>query len=114
MTEHRFEKLFEDFKNFWEKEIEKIEKEAIDSSGVYRIFLHFRENMLFMIMVSNRNSSLERLIELRMLEAKLVRALETARSRYRLLNREIWARIAEGIGGIIYRLPKVEMPTKPK
>lgn len=45
--------------------------------------------------------------DLDILESKLVVALETARSRFRLQNFSLWARIAEGIGGIRYRIPKM-------
>jgi len=97
----------ENFKKSWEGEIAKIEKEAIDSHGVHAIYLRFDLSKHLFIMGLNENEFTHDIhLELEMLTAKIARALETARSRYRLKNRGLWARIVEGIGGIIYKIPK--------
>jgi hypothetical protein len=41
-----------------------------------------------------------------LLESKLSRALETARTKYALQNRGLWVRIIESISKIVYRVPK--------
>jgi hypothetical protein len=99
---------FEKFKKSWLQEIAKIENRAIDSEGVHSIYLHFDRDRLWIQMHMMLESDLMRnfVAELDIIESKLIVALETARSRYRLENRGLWARIAEGIGGIIYRIPK--------
>jgi len=97
----------ENFKKFWEAEIAKIEREAIDSRGVHLIYLNFGINRgLLVSSMEEGEFTREIHLELEMLESKLTRALETARSRYRLQNHGLWARIIEGISGIIYKIPK--------
>jgi len=97
----------ENFKKSWLEEIAKIEKRAIDSHGVYLLYLEFdRDKHLLVLGLDEEEFTHDVLLELDMLESKLAIALETARSRYRLQNRGLWARIIEGIGGIIYRIPK--------
>ena len=94
----------ENFKRFWEGEIAKIEKEAIDSDGIHAIYLRFDlAKHLFIIGLDRNEFTHDVYLELEMLEAKIARALETARSKYKLHNRALWARI---IGGIIDKLPK--------
>lgn len=93
---------FKNFKKIWLREIAKIEKEAIDSRGVHIIYLRFSlAKHTFEIGLDENEFTHDIWLELEMLEAKLTRALETARSGYRLQNRGLWARIVEGIGGII-------------
>lgn len=95
---------FEKFKKSWLEEIAKIENRAIDSEGVYQIYQRFRFDVVHIFMAEEdyvNNQS-----EIDILDSKLTVALETARSRYRLENRSLWARIVEGIGGTIYRIPK--------
>ena len=97
----------ENFKKSWLEEIAKIETRAIDSHGVYLIYLRFdREKHLFIMGLTEEEFTHDVLLELDILESKLSIALETARSKYRLQNLSLWARIIEGIGGIIYKLPK--------
>jgi len=94
----------ENFKRFWEGEIAKIEKEAIDNDGVNLIRLHFEKDRLLLETSMNEEDFTQEVhLELNMLESKLTVALETARSRYRLRNRGLWARI---FGGIVEKLPK--------
>ncbi len=94
------------FKESWESEISKIEKQPIDSRGTVRIFLNFKKDMLFLEMYNKRELTPDLYMELHTLESKLRTALETARSNFRLQNRDLWARIVEGIGRIIYRIPQ--------
>jgi len=98
----------ETFKKSWLEEIAKIEKRAIDSHGVYLIYLQFVRDISILKMGLRREKEFSHdvLLELNMIESKLSIALETARSKYRLQNRTLWARIIEGIGGIIYKIPK--------
>jgi len=92
------------FKENWERQIAKIEKEAIDSDGVNLIRLHFqRDRAILELSMNEREFTRQVQVELDMLESKLTIALETARSRYRLRNRGLWARI---FGGIIEKIPK--------
>jgi len=102
-----FKEKIENFKKSWLEETAKIEKRAIDSHGVYLIYLQFvRDRHILEMGLNEEEFSHDVLLELDMLESKLSIALETARSRYRLQNRTLWARIIEGIGGIIYKIPK--------
>jgi hypothetical protein len=99
---------FEKFKKSWLEEIEKIENRAIDSEGVYRIYTRFLGDVL-QLRIGMTDEEEDRLDnDINMLESKLTVALETARSRFRKENFGLWARIAEGIGGIRYRIPKRE------
>lgn len=93
------------FKSFWLKEIEKIQKRAIDSRGTYLIMLDFDMNkQIFKMGMDNSEFTHDAWLELEMLESQVRIALETARSRYKLQNRSLWARIVEGIAGIVYNL----------
>jgi len=93
-----------DFKEFWEGEIVKIEKEAIDSDGVHAIYLRFDlAKHLFIMGLDEDEFTHDVYLELEMLEAKIARALETARSKYRLENRGLWSKV---IGGMIDKIPK--------
>ena len=95
---------FENFKGFWEGEIAKIEKEAIDNDGVNLIRLRFEHDSLHLEMSMNEEYFTKEMhLELNMLESKLTVALEIARSRYKLRNRGLWARI---FGGIVKKLPE--------
>jgi hypothetical protein len=100
--------LLEKFKKSWLEEIEKIQDRAIDSEGVHSIYSDFSSarSYLQVKLMLNNSSDEDFMEELDIIESKLVIALETARSRYRLKNRGLWARIAEGIGGIIWKIPK--------
>jgi hypothetical protein len=82
---------FEDFKKLWEVEIAKIENRAIDTRGVYRIYLHFQDQLLMLKMHMDEEKRTKTCLELDCLESKSITALETARSRYRLENRGLWA-----------------------
>lgn len=94
----------ENFKRSRQVEIAKIEKEAIDSDGVHAIYLRFDlAKHLFIIGLDENEFTHDVYLELEMLEAKITRALETARTKYKLHNRALWTRI---IGGIIDKLPK--------
>lgn len=95
----------EDFKKTWLEEIAKIEKRAIDSRGVYLVSLQFdRDKILFEMGLTEEEFTHDLWLELEMLESKLSIALETARSRYELQNRSLWARIIESISGVIYAI----------
>ena len=94
---------FENFKKSWEGEIAKIEKVAIDDNGVSLIGLHFDKDRLLLEMSMTEEDVMEVMHELNMLDAKLEVALQTARSRYRLQNRGLWARI---FAGIFKKLPE--------
>ena len=97
----------EKFKKAWLEEITKIEKRAIDSHGVYLLHLRFRiDRGIFNLGLNRAEFTYDVMLELNLLESKLRVALETARSRYRLQNRSLWARIIEAISGMIYKIPK--------
>jgi hypothetical protein len=99
--------VFDEFKKSWLEEISKIENRAIDSEGVYRIYLQYMTGSLMLhIDRVEDESTRDFRRELTILESKLVVALETARSKYRLQNRGLWARIIEGIAGTRYRFPR--------
>jgi hypothetical protein len=102
---------FEKFKKSWLEEIAKIENRAIDTQGVYRIYNHFRLDVLYVKIDMTEKEFNKQFNEMNILDSKLRVALETARSRYNLENHGLWARIAEGIGGAIYRIPK-NLPVK--
>jgi len=95
---------FEIFKDTWEEQIAKIEKEALDSDAVYSIRLDFHKGKIFLeaTMMENKFTR-EVIVELNSLESKLNVALETARSRFKLRHRGILARI---FGGIFDKIPK--------
>jgi len=97
---------FENFKKSWEGEIAKIENRPIDSRGVYRIYLHFQDQRVMLEMDMDEEKRTKTCLDLDGLESKLIIALETARSRYKLENRGLWARIIEGIVEILYKIPK--------
>lgn len=103
---------FEKFRKSWLEEIAKIENRAIDSEGVYSIYSKFRQDVFYIKIDMTEDEFNKQFIEINMLNSKLTVALETARSRYRLENRGLWARIAEGIGGAIYRVPKAISSTR--
>jgi hypothetical protein len=93
------QEAFEKFEKSWLEQISKIENRAIDSEGIYRIYLHFHKDSLYLSLKGGIDGDefsgfYE---ELCTLKSKLVVALETARSKYRLENRSIWARIAESM-----------------
>ena len=96
----------ENLEKFWGEEIAEIKKEAIDNRGVYLIYLQFQMDTTLLVASLGSGFTREIHLELDMLESKLTIALETARSRFKLQNRGLWARIIEGIGGIIYKIPK--------
>jgi len=97
----------ESFKKSWLEEIAKIEKQAIDSRGVYLIYLSFdRDKHVFKMGLTEEEFSHDVLQELDMVESKLSIALETARSRYELQNRSFWGRVIESISEIIYEILK--------
>lgn len=83
----------EDFKKNWEEQIAKIEKQALDNEAVYNINLHFdKDKLMFKTFLHEEEFTHDMLLELDMLEYKLVVALETANSRFKLENRGILAR----------------------
>jgi hypothetical protein len=89
---------FENFKQLWEGETDKIKNEAIDGDGVSLIRLHFELNRLHLEASMNEDDLTQGLnLELEMLEAKLETALQIAHSRFRLKNRGILASIFGGI-----------------
>jgi len=101
-----------DFKEFWEGEIAKIEKEPLDSGGARRILLRFRfAKDYFLLSLREDKITSDVIVELTNLEAKIVRALETARSRYHLKSlkclrssifnalKEIISKVVEVIAG---------------
>jgi len=109
MSERNVEKsseILEKFIKSWQEEIPKIENRAIDSEGVYRIYENFRKDVLLYLALEELKGFDNQFNEINVIGSKLVVALETARSRYRLENRGLWARIAEGIGGLVWRIPK--------
>lgn len=88
----------EDFKKNWEEQIAKIEKQALDNEAVYNINLHFdKDKLRFKTFLHEEEFTHDMLLELDMLESKLVVALETANSRFKLENRGILARAFDGI-----------------
>jgi hypothetical protein len=111
-----FSEAFENFKKSWLEEVTKIESRAIDSEGVYGIYLNFDRDRLSLEMNMSEDEMTSGIsTEFDVIEAKLVVALETARSKFRLQNFGLWARIAEGIGGITHRIPKRQTPkTEPR
>lgn len=68
----------ENFKKFWEEEIAKIEKEAIDNRGVYLIYLQFQMDSTLLVASLGSEFTREIHLELDMLESKLTIAPETA------------------------------------
>ena len=106
----------ERLKKSWLEEIPKIENRAIDSEGIHNIYDQFKHDALLagFNQIVESGSYPEIVTEFNVIESKLIVALETARSRYRLENRGLWARIAEGIGGIIYRIPRSQIELREK
>ena len=104
---------FEKFEKSWLEEIAKIENRAIDSEGVYLIYLKFRQDVGHLSLVMTDEEMDKVYNEIDILDSKLTVALETARSKFRLQNFGLWARVAEGVGGMIYRIPKSQ-PVKSK
>jgi hypothetical protein len=102
----------EDFKKFWNDEISKIEVCELDVRAARLIYLkhNLSEQYLnFSIPDYLFNSGL--IMELDMIEAKLIRAVETARVRYQLKARSLWVRIVESLAtafGGLYKTKIIE------
>ena len=81
---------FKKFKRVWEKEISKIEKDVLDFRGVSILFDKFQIDCLALQMsMSKHDFTPEMRLEIRLLESKLIRALEVARTRYVLQSKVI-------------------------
>ena len=99
------ESNYRKFKEVWQKEIEKLEKEILDTRGVSLIYLSFERDKMWLKITSQLSQ--DQIFELKLLESQLRRALETARTRYILQSKSWWVRIIEGIAGIIRGAPKI-------
>jgi hypothetical protein len=98
---------FEKFKNAWEKEINKIENNVIDSQGAWLIYNRFSIDVLNLLMsMSSREFTWDMSLEKSLLESKLTRALEIARTKYKLESRSLWVRILESIKETFIQIPK--------
>lgn len=101
------QKAFNRFKQTWEKEINKIEIEALDTRGVFIIYNHFHIDLITLHMsMSEHEFTMKMHQEATLLESKLSRALEVARTKYSLKNKGLWIKFIEGISKIVYRAPK--------
>ena len=96
----------ETFKKHWLEEISKIENRAIDYRGYLTIHRSFLIEKMYVRNRLTKEETSKARIELEMLESKLRVALETARCRYSLQSRGLWARIAESVAGIAHRTSK--------
>ena len=88
---------FEEFKKFWEYEIAKIEREALDAKATRLIHSKFKLDRHLLEITMTEDEFENRWFELEKLESKLIRSLEVARSRFTLKNRGLFAKIFSGI-----------------
>jgi hypothetical protein len=90
--------IFNNFKNAWEEQINKIENQVLDKQAVINIYNFFQNNkqdLLKIATVENLVLSKEMYQEIYLIDSKLVVALEITRTRYSLQNKAIWARITD-------------------
>jgi hypothetical protein len=95
----------EDFIKNWESQIAKIEKQSLDGDAVRSIRLKFEIDTLHYKMWISEKEEEENdvYMKLQLLESKLIIALETAHSRFRLENRGV---LAKAFSGILDKLRK--------
>jgi hypothetical protein len=100
MSSEKSLEIIEKFKKSWLEEISKIENREIDSEGIHNIYAEFQHDLFLIDMkkIVESGDYPDFLTDFSIIQSKLIIALETACSRYRLKNRGLWARIAEGIG----------------
>jgi hypothetical protein len=95
----------DEFIQTWERQIAKIEKQALDGDAVNSISLKFDlDSTQFKMFMSEREAEEEdAYTKLDLLESKLTVALETAHSRFRLENR---GALEKEFSGALDKLPK--------
>ena len=75
----------------------KIEKQSLDSQAVNKVTEQFLNNKHFFLLSRDGGNFTDELGELENLQSKLTLALEYARSRFKLENRGILAKVFDGI-----------------
>jgi len=97
---------FEIFEKTWLEQISKIEKEVIDTRGALLLYTAFRRDRITLkTTIPPVAFTWDLFLKLNLLESKLIRAIETARTKYALQNRSLWVRIVESIAGTAMKLP---------
>jgi len=101
------ENNFENFKKTWVEQIKKLENAVIDTRSAHFLYLCFHrdENLLHLSMPSG-GFTWGRLMEISLLHSKLVRVIETTRTRYMMQRRSIWDKISERLATILYGIKK--------
>ncbi|MHA2219096.1 MAG: hypothetical protein ACXACY_24525 [Candidatus Hodarchaeales archaeon] len=97
------------FIEHWETEIKVIESITLDSPGAEGILAHFRMNKSrSKIGIRESKYTEEDAFKVDLLESKLIRALETAKSRFKLENRGLFVKSANRIFETLRSKPKSE------
>lgn len=100
---------FEKFKTTWEEEIKKIENSVLDNRAASLIYGQFSmDRLILMSRVNKRNYTNTVSMELHLIESKLTRAVEIARSNFKLQNRSILVKTFEGIAELVRGVPKLK------
>lgn len=115
MSESNFEK----FKKTWEEQINKLENATLDTRAVHLLYLAFdRGEIGLELSLHSLAFTWDMMLEINLLKSRLIRVLETARTRYIMQRHSIWARIFESLAAIIYGISKSreikKIPEMPK